>query len=127
MGTGVDGSASPPVLRVWIDAQLPPALADWLGAFDGTEATHTFALGLLGASDSAIFEAARVAGAVVVTKDVDFVGMLERRGPPPQVVWVTTGNVSNAALLTLVRAAWRRTAMLLRAGEPLVELGDRRG
>jgi predicted nuclease of predicted toxin-antitoxin system len=86
-----------------------------------------FALGLLGASDVAIFEAARDAEAVVVTKDADFVTLLERRGPPPQVVWVTTGNLANAALRALVTAAWPRAVRLLRAGEPLVELGDRRG
>ena len=114
-------------LRVWVDAQLPPVLAHWLGELPGVQAEHTFALGLLGASDQTIFEAARAAGAVVVTKDVDFVVLLEHRGPPPQVVWVTTGNVTNVALRTLVAAAWPRAAELLRTGEPLVELGDRRG
>lgn len=83
-------------------------------------------LGLLAARDEAIFAAACAAGAIVVTKDVDFVDLLERRGPPPQVVWVTTGNVTNAALQALVQAAWPRAVDLLRAGEPLVELGDRR-
>ena len=116
-----------PALRVWVDAQLPPALARWLAATPGVEATHTLDLGLLGASDDVIFDAARAAGAVVVTKDADFAVLLERRGPPPQVVWVTTGNVTNAALRTLVTAAWPQTVELLRAGEPLVELGDRRG
>ena len=116
----------PAPLRVWVDAQLPPALARWLAAAPGVEAVHTFDLGLLGAADRAIFDAARAAGAAVVTKDVDFVALLERRGPPPQVVWVTAGNVSNAGLRALVAAAWPRCADLLRAGEPLVELGDRR-
>ncbi len=114
-------------LRVWVDAQLPPVLAHWLGEYAGIEAIHTFALGLIGASDRSIFEAARAAGAVVVTKDVDFVVLLEALGPPPQVVWVTTGNVTNAALRALVSAAWGQTIQLLRTGEPLVELGDRRG
>ena len=116
-----------PLLRVWVDAQLPPVMARWLGEHPGVEATHTFALGLLAASDTVIFEAARAAGAVVVTKDADFVDLLDRRGPPPQVVWVTTGNVTNAGLRTLVAAAWPRAIELLRAGEPLVEVGDRRG
>ena len=114
-------------LRVWVDAQLPPVLARWLGEVPDIEATHTFELGLLGASDATIFAAAREAGAVVVTKDADFVELVDRRGPPPQVVWVTTGNVTNAALRALVAAAWTRAVELLRAGEPLVELGDRRG
>jgi predicted nuclease of predicted toxin-antitoxin system len=121
------GGTPRPVLRVWVDAQLPPALARWLGAVPNVEAAHTFDLGLLGASDVAIFEAARAADAVVMTKDADFVELVDRRGPPPQVVWVTTGNVTNAALRALVAAAWPRAVELLRGGEPLVELGDRRG
>jgi predicted nuclease of predicted toxin-antitoxin system len=115
-------------LLVWVDAQLPPVLARWLGTtVTGVEAVHTFDLGLLGASDLAIFAAARERGAVVITKDADFVSLIERRGPPPQIVWVTAGNVTNAALRALVAVAWPRAVELLRAGEPLVELGDRRG
>ena len=80
------GGGEPAPLRGWVDAQLPPVLARWHGAEPGVEAAHTFELGLLGATDGAIFAAARAAGAAVVTKDVDFVELLERRGAPPQVV-----------------------------------------
>ena len=48
-------------------------------------------------------------------------------GASPQSVWVTTDNVTNAGLRALVSAAWARAGELLRAGEPLVELGDRHG
>ena len=120
------GGDEPAPLRGWVDAQLPPVLARWLEEEPGVEAAHTLELGLLGATDRAILDAARAAGAVVVTKDVDFVALLERRGAPPQVVWVTAGNVSNAGLRALVAAAWPRCVALLRAGEPLVELGERR-
>jgi predicted nuclease of predicted toxin-antitoxin system len=87
--------------------ELPPVLARWLGEAPEVEATHTFELGLLGATDAAIFAAAREASAVVVTKDADFVELVDRRGAPPQVVWVTTGNVTNAALRALVRRRGR--------------------
>ena len=53
------GGVPRPVLRVWVDAQLPPVLARWLDQVPDIEATHTFELGLLGASDTAIFAAAR--------------------------------------------------------------------
>lgn len=121
------GAPEPPApLRVWVDAQLPPALALWLAEVSGVETAHVVELGLLGAADTEIFEAARTARVAVVTKDVDFVAMVERRGAPPQIVWVTTGNVTNSALRALVRAAWPRAVELLRMGEPLVELGERR-
>lgn len=58
----------------------------------------------------------------MLTKDSDFVDLLERHGPPPQVVWLTCGNTSNAYLRQLLGAAWPRVAALLAAGEPLVEV-----
>lgn len=107
---------------MWIDAQLPPQLARWVTAVPDVEATHTFDLGFLGAADPKIFEAARHAGAVVITKDVDFVELLERHGAPPQVVWITAGNTTNAVLRRLIDTLWPRCAELLRAGHALVEI-----
>ena len=71
-----------------------------------------------------IFAAARVAVAVVVTKDEDFVRLLEAHGPPPQVIWVTVGNVRNARLHALFEPHWPAMRVLLAAGEPLVELAE---
>lgn len=48
---------------------------------------------------------------------------LERHAPPPQVVWVTCGNVRNAALRAVVMPVWPQIAALLAAGESLVEVG----
>ena len=110
------------VLRVWNDAQLPPAMARWLSVEHQLEATHVADLGLLHATDRAIFDAARAVDVIFATKDVDFVQLLERSGPPPRVLWLTCGNVSNEALRTLLAAAWPRAAALFAAGEPLVEL-----
>ncbi|MGH7624846.1 MAG: DUF5615 family PIN-like protein [Gemmatimonadaceae bacterium] len=113
-------------LRIWIDAQLPPALARWLRTEHGVDATHVEDLGLLRATDREIFAAARERGAVVVAKDADFVTLLEQQGPPPQLLWVTCGNVSNARLRAIFRAEWSRAAALLQDGEPLVELRGNR-
>jgi predicted nuclease of predicted toxin-antitoxin system len=55
-------------------------------------------LGLRDAEDKEIFEAARQEKAVVMTKDSDFVLLPDKLGPPPQVVWVTCRNTSNARL-----------------------------
>lgn len=109
---------------VWIDAQLPPALARWLRDLGESGAVHVEDLDLLRAEDREIFEAARQVEAVVVTKDNDFVQILERRGPPPQVVWVTCGNRSNPALKDLMVRSWPRVRELLAAGEALVEINQ---
>lgn len=111
---------------VWLDAQLPPALAPWLSSVFGVEAHAVRVLGLLHATDSAIFNAARDAGVVVLTKDGDFVVLLERYGPPPQVVWLTCGNTSTASLRTILQDAWVRMTQLLETGVPLVEISGRR-
>lgn len=56
-------------------------------------------------------------------QDENFVRLLEQRGPPPQIVWVTLGNVRNAALRAAVLAVWPQVAAFLVKGEPLVEIG----
>ena len=66
----------------------------------------------------------REAGAVVLTKDTDFSLLLERLGPPPQVLWVTCGNTSNAHLRGVLAATLPNALELLEAGEPLVEITD---
>jgi predicted nuclease of predicted toxin-antitoxin system len=110
-------------MMLWLDAQLPPALAAWLCSECGVQCSAIREVGLRDASDEEIFFAARSARAVVMTKDSDFVSMLERHGVPPQVVWLTIGNCSNEALKNVLRDTWRTVSSLLEQGEPLVEIG----
>ena len=110
-------------LLAWVDAQLPPSLARWLTQYAGIEAHHVSEFDLLTAEDPVIFDVARAKHVdVIVTKDDDFVILLDRHGPPPQVVWVTCGNIRNQELRELMLSAWPRVEALLRAGEPLVEI-----
>lgn len=109
-------------MRVWVDAQLSPRIAQWLSVRFAVKATPVRDLGLREASDERIFDAARAAGAVVMTKDVDFVSILERRGPPPQVLWVTCGNTSDARLREIFGRLFGTALEMLTAGEALVEI-----
>jgi predicted nuclease of predicted toxin-antitoxin system len=109
---------------LWIDEQLSPALAVWIsGAFDLT-ATAVRDLGFAGAADSEIFFAARRAEAVVLTKDRDFIRLLERHGAPPRVLWITLGNTSNERLKTVLGASLQRAMDLFAGGESLVEISE---
>lgn len=108
---------------LWIDAQLPPVLAIWLREW-GATAVHVHELGMLTAKDHEIFSAARTANAIVVTKDEDFVQLLEREGPPPRVLWVTVGNVRNAQLHAIFSQHWASVSAQLAAGEPLIEISE---
>ena len=109
---------------LWLDNQLPPALASWMRAALEVECLPIRDLHLQRASDIDIFLAAREAGAVVVTKDADFAALVGQFGPPPQVVLVTCGNTSNTRLREVVGNAWATVRMMLERGEPLVELGE---
>jgi predicted nuclease of predicted toxin-antitoxin system len=80
-------------------------------------------LGLRDAEDGVIYQAAKVANVVVLTKDADFAELVERLGPPPQVLWLRCGNSSNAALRALLTAELPEAMRLLNTGEAMVELG----
>ncbi|WP_399223309.1 DUF5615 family PIN-like protein [Synechococcus sp. J7-Johnson] len=72
--------ATPP--ESWITAQFAPI-----------QAVPVRELGLRDADDREIFAQARSAGAVVMTKDRDFLHLLFEQGPPPQVIWLRVGTV----------------------------------
>jgi predicted nuclease of predicted toxin-antitoxin system len=111
---------------LWIDAQLSPALARWMSETFGVTAHAVRDLELRDAKDLPIFHAAREAGAVILSKDSDFVLLLERFGPPPQILWVTCGNTSNARLRDVLRKSFPEARARLEQGEPLVEISDAR-
>jgi predicted nuclease of predicted toxin-antitoxin system len=111
-------------MTVWLDAHLPPALAPWLAATFGLAAVAVRDLGLREALDPPIFDAARSAGAAVMTKDADFAELVTRLGPPPQVLWLRCGNTSNAALRVLLARDLPAALARLAVGDPLVELGE---
>ena len=112
-------------MRVWLDAHLSPRTAHWIAARFGVEAFPLRELGLRDAADEEIFAAAREAQAIVITKDVDFVRLLERLGSPPKLLWLTCGNTSEAALQGLLENHFREALDMLLAGEDLVEIGPR--
>jgi len=107
---------------IWIDAQMSPAIAAWVSSNFAVSAVAIRDLGLRDAEDKEIFEAARRENAVVMTKDSDFVMLLDRLGPPPQVIWVTCGNTSNARLREILTGTLPKAVELLKSGEKLVEI-----
>lgn len=109
---------------IWIDAQLSPYLAPWLSSDFGVEARAIRDLGLRDAKDREIFLAAREADAVVLTKDSDFVLLLEQLGAPPQILWLTIGNTSNAHLKEVLSKSFASVRELLLKEEPLVEITE---
>lgn len=118
------GSSSPCRVKFWLDAQLSPLLASWLSTELGLDAVALRDINLRDADDQTIFRQARQPGVVILTKDRDFTELVARHGAPPQIVWITCGNTSNARMRAVLTAALPQALVLLNAGEPLVEIGD---
>ena len=107
---------------LWIDAQLSPAIAIWITQSFDVSALALRDLGLREATDQEIFVAARRQQAVVMTKDSDFVRLVRESGSPPQVLWITCGNTSNANLRQMLARELPLALQLLEAGQHLVEI-----
>lgn len=112
-------------MEIWIDAQLSPSIALWMSnTYSQVKAKSVRELGLRDAADQDIFMAAKQQEAVVMTKDVDFLNLLSIHGPPPQVIWITTGNTSNAKMREILQRHFNTIYELLTVGEPLVEISN---
>jgi predicted nuclease of predicted toxin-antitoxin system len=111
-------------MKVWVDAQLPPTLANWLSETFTLEALALRDLSLRDARDIEIFEAARLENAVILTKDSDFIDLVCRLGPPPQILWLTCGNVTNRYLRRLLTSTLSEALEQLRQGEMIVEISN---
>ena len=59
-----------------------------------------------------------------MTKDVDFVTLQNEFGPPPQIIWITCGNTSNARLKEILTGTLADALKLLDAGESLLEINS---
>ena len=110
---------------LWLDAQVSPHLATWIIEALGIETRPIRDVSLRDSKDQEIFLAARDAGAVVMTKDSDFLFLLEQHGgPPPHALWITCGNTSNVYLKALLERTLPAAMNLLEQGDPLVEISD---
>jgi predicted nuclease of predicted toxin-antitoxin system len=109
-------------VKIVVDAQLPPALAQWLYAA-GHEAIHVEAVGLRNSDDNALWAYALQNDAVIMTKDEDFVARAERSVPPiPLIVWLRVGNATNRALRAWVEPRLPGIVQLIEEGNRLIEV-----
>lgn len=102
---------------------MPPLLAEWLSKNHGVEALSLRDIELRDAADDEIFRAAQQAQIVMISKDSDFVELVSRHGSPPQLLWVTCGNVTNRRLQEVFAKTFPDALALLAAGQAIVEIG----
>jgi predicted nuclease of predicted toxin-antitoxin system len=108
-------------MRFLVDAQLPPLLAHHLASL-GHQAEHTADLGLASSNDREIWQYAVANGAIIVTKDEDFVTIRALAESGPSVLWIRIGNTTKSELLKRFTHAWPRVAVALERGETVIEI-----
>lgn len=110
-------------MNLWLYAQLSPLIAKWINdQYPNVSAIPLRDIGLLKASDRENFQQARISGAIIATKDRDFLSLLKEEGPPPQVIWLRVGNSNNIFLQQVLSSTLPKALELLREGEPWVEI-----
>ena len=108
-------------MKFLVDAQLPPALAQWLREA-GYDAQAVREVNLRDANDGTIWRHADQNGFVILTKDEDFSLRVQASSIGPMVVWLRVGNTSNAALRAWFIPQLPQIITLLNGGCRLVEV-----
>ncbi|MGV3602376.1 MAG: DUF5615 family PIN-like protein [Dyadobacter fermentans] len=104
-----------------LDAQLPPSLAVWIADTFEVPCFSAQFLNLRHAEDEEIFAFSQTKNAIVITKDDDFVSLVNRFGSPPKVIWLTCGNTSKNRLKEILSANLAPALTLLETND-LVEI-----
>ena len=102
------------------DVHIPPRLATVLRA-QGFEAVHVYNINLETADDMAIWRYAKANGAIIVTKDKDFV-RISASQPGPPVIHVCTGNSRNSRLVEKLLRSLPEILTQLDSGRGVIEL-----
>lgn len=103
-------------MKFLVDAQLPPALCNWLRA-RGHDAEH---VGREAVADAEIAQMAEEGSAILISKDEDFCRL--RLPDRFALLWLRCGNVTNPALEQWLEARWEQVERWLSEGERLIEL-----
>ena len=113
-------------MTIWIDAQLSPSIASWIKThLPGLEAIALRSIGLQYERDYDIFRKACKANVIIMSKDYDFVKLIEAYGVPPKLIWITCGNTSNARLCEILNTTLQQAIDLLSQQENIVEISDK--
>lgn len=109
-------------MRFLIDAHLPRRLNRWMNDA-GFDSIHTLDLSLKNKTpDSEINRLSINEERIVITKDADFVDSYVVQGKPWKLLLISTGNICNSELETLIHANIDVIAKTFESGASFIEL-----
>ncbi|MCU0335279.1 MAG: DUF5615 family PIN-like protein [Chitinophagaceae bacterium] len=89
--------------EIWLDCHLSPILAKWLSEELKMTVRSCYTLQATNFTDRQFYETAKSAGQIIiVSKDADLAGLVNRYGSPPKLVIVRKGNCDNKVMLALL-------------------------
>jgi predicted nuclease of predicted toxin-antitoxin system len=110
-------------MKFIIDEQLPTLLSEWLNS-KGYDAIHVLTLGTDKPIPDHVISALSMAEQrIVITKDADFFDSFILYRKPYKLIFVTTGNIKNRALLDLFRAEFQ-TMLSFLSKNNLIEVSN---
>lgn len=109
-------------MTIWVDAHISPGVAAWINEHYPYNAHSLRGIGLRDSRDAEIFEAARAANAVIISKDSDFLDLIEKFGSPPKLILLRCGNTSNQQLREIFRLHLQNAIRQLEGTESIIEI-----
>lgn len=107
-------------MRLIVDQQFPPILAEWLRA-QGLDAWHVRELGMKNRPDFDIWSPATRDGDAIITRDSDFLNFA-RQARGGRLVWIRIGNCTNPQLISAFERLWPEVAGRLEGDEQIIEI-----
>ncbi|HKJ33386.1 MAG TPA: DUF5615 family PIN-like protein [Balneolales bacterium] len=89
------------------------------------EAESVRAVSLRDALDREIFDKPRQEDVIIMTKDNDFIKLIDQYGTPPKLIWITCGNTTNAKMREILSKTLTKAKELFEKGENIVEISDK--
>lgn len=108
-------------MKFLIDAQLPPAFADWL-CLRGHDALHVATTVGANASDDDIWKQAEREARILVSKDRDFAHWVASRRAGPRVIGLRLGNATRQHLIAWLEPRWGDIEDALKSDARLIEV-----
>ncbi|MET0572166.1 MAG: DUF5615 family PIN-like protein [Pedobacter agri] len=82
--------------EIWTDTNISPIIAKWISEHTKFKTRSSYSLKLHSVQDLTIYKLAKIHGnIIIISKDSDFVEIIDWFGAPPKLILIKFGNCSN--------------------------------